>query len=44
MVQIAEIHIKRIVGSVDLNDQNIVNQFFHLYIGDKGAIQKQVIH
>ena len=38
VVQIAEIHIKRIVGSVDLNDQTIVNQFLHIFMGNKSKL------
>lgn len=41
VVQIAEIHIKRIVGSVDLNDASIVNRLFHLFLGDKGLQKVQ---
>jgi hypothetical protein len=39
VVQVAEIHIKRIVGSVDLNDQNIVNRFMQIFLGDKAKIK-----
>ncbi|CAF0720691.1 unnamed protein product [Brachionus calyciflorus] len=42
VVQIAEIHIKRIVGSVDLNDQKIVDQFFSIFLGYKGALQQKL--
>ena len=42
VVQIAEIHIKRIVGSVDINDQKIVDQFFNIFLGHKASLQQKV--
>lgn len=40
IVQVAEIHIKRIVGGVDLNDPLIVNRFFQIFLGsDKLAVK-----
>jgi hypothetical protein len=41
VVQVAELHIKRIVGSVDLNEPNVVNKFFHLFLGDKVPLQNK---
>jgi proteasome component ECM29 len=38
VVQVAEIHIKRIVGSVDLNDPNIVSRFVKLFMGDRSNV------
>ena len=35
VVNAAELHIKRIVGSVDFNDPIIVNRLFHVFLGDK---------
>ena len=35
VVQVAELHIKRIVGSVDLNNAAIVGRAFHIFLGDK---------
>jgi proteasome component ECM29 len=35
VVNAAELHIKRIVGGVDLNESNVVNRFYHLFLGDK---------
>lgn len=35
VVQVAELHIKRIVGSVDLNNPAIVGRAFHIFLGDK---------
>lgn len=42
VVQIAELHIKRIVGGVDLNDQAVVNRFYHIFLGDKVLQKPQV--
>lgn len=42
VVQIAEIHIKRIVSSVDMNDQKIVDKFFALFLGYKVSFQQNV--
>lgn len=42
VVQIAEIHIKRIVSSVDINDQKIVDRFFALFLGNKFSITQNV--
>jgi proteasome component ECM29 len=39
VVQMAELHIKRIVGSVDLNDTQIVNQLFHIFLGDNKMLK-----
>jgi proteasome component ECM29 len=41
VVQVAEIHIKRIVGSVDLNEQSIVNRLVQIFMGDKSKVQQQ---
>jgi proteasome component ECM29 len=38
VVQVAEIHIKRVVGSVDLNDTNIVNRFIKVFMGDRNNL------
>ena len=35
VVNAAELHIKRIVGGVDLNELNIVSRFYQLFLGDK---------
>jgi hypothetical protein len=35
VVNAAELHIKRIVGSVDFNDAIIVKMLFHAFLGDK---------
>ena len=35
VVNVAELHIKRIVGSVDFNEPAIVNRLFHVFLGDK---------
>ncbi len=40
VVQASELHIKRIVGSVDLNEPSIVNRFYQLFLGDK-VLKKQ---
>ncbi|RNA28281.1 proteasome-associated ECM29 -like protein [Brachionus plicatilis] len=42
VVQIAEIHIKRIVNSVELNDQRIVDRFFGFFLGHKVSFQQSV--
>ena len=34
VVEMAELHIKRIVGGVDLNNQVIVSKFFQIFLGD----------
>lgn len=34
VVEMAELHIKRIVGGVDLNSQVIVSKFFQIFLGD----------
>ena len=39
VVQVAELHIKRIVGAVDLNSQSIANRFFQIFLGDKVAVK-----
>ena len=43
VVQVAELHIKRIVGTVELNtDQNVVNRLFHIFLGDKAMLKSNV--
>lgn len=44
VVECAEIHIKRIIGGVDLNDQQIVNRFFNIFLGDKALSKPKVIY
>jgi hypothetical protein len=44
VVESAELHIKRIIGAVDLNDQNLVNRFFHIFLGDKAMSKPKVNH
>ena len=43
VVECAEIHIKRIVGAVDLNEQQLVNRFFHIFLGDKALSKPKVV-
>lgn len=38
VVEMAELHIKRIVGGVDLNDAAIVTRFFQIFLGDNKAM------
>ena len=38
VVEMAELHVKRIVGGCDLNDPTIVGKFFQIFLGDNKAI------
>lgn len=43
VVQVAELHIKRIVSVVDVNENAIVNKFYSLFLGDNTALKKMTV-
>ena len=38
VVENAELHLKRIVGGVDLNEPQVVQKFFHIFLGDNKSM------